>query len=127
MEGFPTLSLPKHSGKQKYAAIKETHQLLTTIAVSVKCNLGGDQNGYLRLIFPPEERVPGTAYILLTNPGRTAHVPACTAPKEEKRALCEYTEKRHLYDKYRTVDAELKNHLLAVFDKPYLEKLKKGT
>ena len=41
VEGFPTPSLPKHSGKPYYAAIKETHQILTANAASVECNLGG--------------------------------------------------------------------------------------
>ena len=35
VEGFPTPSLPKHSGKPDYVAIKDTHQLLTTNATSV--------------------------------------------------------------------------------------------
>ena len=49
------------------------------------------------------------------------------APTEEKRVLCEYTDQRRLYNEYKTVDAALKNQLLAVFDNPYLETLKTGT
>ena len=66
-----------HIGKPDYAAIKETHQLLTAKAASVKCKLGGGQNSYLSLILPPEqyERVSGTAFILPPNPVKTAHVP----------------------------------------------------
>ena len=126
VEGFPTPLLPKHPGKPDYAAIRETHQLLTANAASVECNLGGGHNGYLGLILPPEqyERLSGTAFILPPDPGRTAHVPARTAPAEEKRALREYTKKRRLYDEYRTVDADLKNQLLAVFDDPYPATLK---
>ena len=55
MEGFPTPSLPKNSDNPNYAAIKETHQLLTANAASVKCDLGGGQNGYLGLILPPKQ------------------------------------------------------------------------
>ena len=54
VEGVPTPSLPMHIGKPDYAAIKETHQLLTAKSASVKCKLGGGQNSYLRLILPPE-------------------------------------------------------------------------
>ena len=75
--GFPNPSLPNHSGKMDYAAIKDTHQLLTANAASVKCNLGGGQNGYLGIILPPTqyEQVSGTDFILPPDPGRTTHVP----------------------------------------------------
>ena len=42
LEGFPTPSLPKHSAKPDYAAIKDSHQLLTANAASIECNLSGD-------------------------------------------------------------------------------------
>ena len=78
VEGFPNPSLPKHSGKPEYAVIKETHQLLTANAASVKCNLGGSQNGYTGLILLPKqyELVSGTAFVLPPDPGQTAHIPA---------------------------------------------------
>ena len=44
VEGFPTTSLPKHSGKPDYATIKETHQLLTANTASMECDLGRGQN-----------------------------------------------------------------------------------
>ena len=128
VEGFPTPSLPKHSGKPDYSAIKDTHQLLTANAVSVECDLGGGQNGYLSLILPPKQYpcVSRTAFVLPSNPGKTAHVPAWTAPTEEKRVLCKHTEYIRLYDEYRTFDAALKNQLLTVFDDPYMSTLKNG-
>ena len=94
VEGFPTPSLPKHSGKPYYAAIKETHQLLMANATAIECDLGGGQNGYLGLILPPEQyaHVSGTAFVLPPDPGRTAQVPAWTPPTEEKRTLREHTE-----------------------------------
>ena len=55
VEGFPTLSLPKQSGKLDYATIKETHQLLTVNAEYIECDLDGGQNGYLHLILPPKK------------------------------------------------------------------------
>ena len=55
VEGLPAPSLPKHSIKPDYASIKETHQLLTANAESVKCDLGEGQNGYLGLILSPEQ------------------------------------------------------------------------
>ena len=71
VEVFPTPSLPKHSDNQEYAAIKDTYQLLTANAASVKCDLGRGQKVYLSLILPPEQyaRVSGTAFILPPNPG----------------------------------------------------------
>ena len=54
VDGFPNPSLPKHFGKPDYAAIKETHQLLTSNVVSIECDLGVGQNGYLGLIIPPK-------------------------------------------------------------------------
>ena len=82
VEGFPTPSLPMHIGKPDYAAIKETHQLLTAKSASVKCKLGGGQNSYLSLILPPEQyaQVSVTAFVLPPDPGQTAHVPEWTAP-----------------------------------------------
>ena len=82
VEGFPTPSLPKHSGKTDYAAITETRQLLTANAASIECNLGRVQNGYLSLILPPEQydRVSRTTFVLLPDPGCTAQVPAWTPP-----------------------------------------------
>ena len=47
-------------------------------------------------------------------------------PTKEKRFLCKYTDQRRLYDEYRTADTDLKNQLLAVFDKPYLVTLING-
>ena len=81
-EGFSTPSLPKQSDNPDYAAIKETHQILTAKAASVECDLGGGQKGYLGLILPPEQyaRVSGTTFVLPPKPGQTAHVPAWTAP-----------------------------------------------
>ena len=45
--GFPTPSLPNHTCKPKYTALKEIHQLLTSNTALVQSNLGGGQNGYL--------------------------------------------------------------------------------
>ena len=89
VEGFPTPSLPNHSGNPDYAAIKDNHQFLTSNAASAECNLGGGQNGYLGLILPPEQyaRVSGTAFVLPPDPGQTAHVPEWTVPTEEKRVI----------------------------------------
>ena len=50
---FLTPSLPKHPVKLEYTAIKNTHQILTVNAASVKSDLGGGHNGYLGLILPP--------------------------------------------------------------------------
>ena len=47
VEGFPTPSLPNHSGKPYCTVIKDTHQLLTANAASIKCVLGGGQSSYL--------------------------------------------------------------------------------
>ena len=44
MEVFTTPSSPKHSSKPDYAAIKETHQILTKNVASVECDLGGGQH-----------------------------------------------------------------------------------
>ena len=128
VEGLPTPSLPKHSGKPDYVAIKEAHQLLTANTASVECNLGGGQNSYLSLILPPKQykRLSGTAFILLPNPGQTAHVPAWTAQTKKNRVLRKYTDQRRLYDEYRTVDTALKNQLIVVFDNPYLVTFKNG-
>ena len=95
---------------------------MTENSVSIECNLGGVQNGYLGLILPPKQyvRVSGTAFVLTNDPSRTAHVPAWTLLTEEKRVLQEHTEQRRLYDKYRTVNSYLKNQLLTVFDNPFL-------
>ena len=89
VEGFSTPSLPKHSGNPDYAAIKETHQLLTLNAASGKCNLSGGHNSYFDLILPPEQYscVSGTAFFLPPDPGQTAHVPEWTVPTEEKRVI----------------------------------------
>ena len=71
VEGFPTPSLPKHPGKPEYAAIKDTHQLLTANTASVECDLRGGQNSYLGLILPPEqyEQVSGSAFVLPPDSG----------------------------------------------------------
>ena len=55
VEGFPKTSLSNHSENPDYATIKETHQPLTANAASIKCDLGGGQNGYLGLVLPPEQ------------------------------------------------------------------------
>ena len=125
VKGFPIPSLPKPSGNPDYAAIKETHQILTANAASVEYDLGGGQNGYLGLILLPKQyaRVSGTAFVLPPNPVLTAHVPAWTVPTEEEILLCEHTEQRRLYDEYRTLNSALKNQLLVVFDDPYLSTL----
>ena len=98
VEGFPTPLLPKHPGKPDYAAIRETHQLLTANAASVECNLGGGHNGYLGLILPPDQYacVSGTAFILPPKPGRMEKVPEWTPPTEEKRLLIENAEQRRM-------------------------------
>ena len=44
-KGFPIPSLHNHSGKTKYAAIKETNQLLMANVESIDWNLGRGQNG----------------------------------------------------------------------------------
>ena len=126
MEGFPTLSLPKHVGNPDYAAIKEIHQLLTANPASVEGNLGGGQNDYLGLILLPEQyaRVYCTASVRLPDPGRTAHVPEWMPPGEEKPILREYAEHRRMYEECRTIDTDLNNHLISSFGKPYLSTLK---
>ena len=70
------------------------------------------------------ERVSRTALVLPPDPGQTAHVSAWTAPTEEKIVLREYEEQIRLYDEYRTLDAALKNHLIVVFNDPYMYTLK---
>ena len=126
VEGFPNPSLPNHSGNPDYKNTKETQQLLTANVASIECNLSGGQNSYLSLILPPEQyaRVSGTAFVLLPNPGRTAQVPEWTTPTEETRINREHAEQIRLYDKYRNIDSDLKNQLLAVFDDLYLATLK---
>ena len=128
VEGFPTPSLPKHFVKPYYAATKETHKLLTENAACVEFNLGRGQNGYLGLILLTKKyaRVSGTACVFPSDPVQTAHVPACTAPTEEKRVLSEHTKQIRMYDEYRNVDTALKNQLIAVSDDPYLSTLKNG-
>ena len=55
VEGFPTSSLTKLSGKPDYAAINDIHQLLMANTVSIDCDLGRGQNSYLSLILLPEQ------------------------------------------------------------------------
>ena len=126
VEGFPTPSLPKHAVNTDYAAIKEVHKILTVNAASVESDLGGCQNGYLRIILPTNKyyRVSGTAFIRPPNPEITAHVPSCTPPGEYKRILHKYVERRRMYDKCRTVGASLNNQLGFSFNDPYLSTLK---
>ena len=87
--GFPTPSLPNHTCKPKYTALKEIHQLLTSNTALVQSNLGGGQNGYLRLILPPEEysRVSDTTYVRLPDLGITETAPEWNPPEEKKRLL----------------------------------------
>ena len=77
VEGFPTPSLPKHSYKTDYSAIKDTHQLLTANVVSIECNLSRGRNGYIGLILPPKQYacISVTAFVLPPYPGRTSHIP----------------------------------------------------
>ena len=98
VEGLLIPSLPKHSGKPDYTAIKETHQLLTLNEASIEYNLGRGQNGYLGLILPPDQyaRFSGTAFILPPKPGRMEKVPEWTPPTEEKRLLIENAEQRRM-------------------------------
>ena len=93
---------------------------------SIKCNLSRGQNSYLGLILPPEQYacLSGTAFVLPPNSGRTAQVPACTLPMEDKHIIREHAEQRQLYNKYRTVDSALKNQLIVVFNDPYLTTLR---
>ena len=83
-EGLPTPSLPKHTVKPDYAAIKEIHQLLMSNVASVESNLGRGQNGYLRLILPPEQYscISDTAFVRPSDPGITATVPSWAPPGE---------------------------------------------
>ena len=71
VERFPIPSLPKCMGKTDYATIKEVHQLLTANVSLVESELGEGQNGYLGLIFPPEQyaHISGTAFIIPPKPG----------------------------------------------------------
>ena len=94
VEGFPTPSFPKNSGNSDYAAIKETHQLLTANVAYIECDLVGGQNSYLGLILLPKQyaRVSGTGLFLPPNLGRTSQVPVWTPPTEEKHILREHTE-----------------------------------
>ena len=126
VEGFPTPSLPKHSGNPGFAAIKETQQLMMANAASIDCDLGGGHNGYLGLILPPKQyaRVSRTSFVLPSDSGRTEQVPSWKPPTEEKRILRKHAEKQRLYNKYRNVYYALKDQLLAVFEYTYLETLK---
>ena len=91
VERFPNPSLPNHSGKPNYTVIKETHQLLKVNAAFVECDLGRVQNGYLGLIFLPEQyaQVSRTYFVLLPDSGQTAHLQAWITNMEEKRVLRE--------------------------------------
>ena len=96
VEGFPTPSLPNHAGKSDCASILEIHQILMANLASIKCNLGGGQNGYLSSFLPPRQYycVSSTDFVLPPVLGRILQVPIWTHPTEEKRTLHAHAEHR---------------------------------
>ena len=63
-------------------------------------------------------------FIRSTNPGRTPNILTWTTPVDDKALLREHVEQRRKYDKFRNVDATLRNQLLTAFDNTYLPPLK---
>ena len=55
IEVFLTPSPPKHAGNPNNAQNKEGHQLLMENVALVEIYLGGGNNGYLGLVFPPDK------------------------------------------------------------------------
>ena len=92
-------------------------QLLTENTLSVESALSSGQNGYLRLVFPPDQydRIVATLFVRLPDPGRTATSPTWKTPGEKKHIIRENRDDRHMYDDYREVDTDLKNQLVYVF------------
>ena len=121
IDGFPSSTFPKQTGKPDYASIQDTHCFLTKNAASIESPCWVVQNVRLEIALTAMQYaiVSPSPFICITDPGPTPTILPWTDPFDENKIILEYADQHCQYDDFRNIDAALRNQLLPAFEDTY--------